>query len=280
MKNPILKIGTLIFFVAFFLSSCQKETLAPQEDSNPISAAKNFSEADQMIDIVELEVTHRATPATPIRDCPRLTWSEPWGTYPNTLIIDYGNTTAGCVGMDGRRYSGQIKVYMSANHYEKGAVRNIRTGNLMVDGVHVAFQREITNMGLDKNAMMYWRVESNGIQVWNDDAATSEVWSSNRVRTLEKGYDTVDDTADDVFAITGQSKGITREGRALSSHITTSLLKRVDCRWIVAGVESFKLEGQDGDWKVNFGDGVCDNKAMVTTPEGTMVAIVVDPFWR
>jgi hypothetical protein len=279
MKNRILKFSTLTFFLLFFLASCKKETVEPQ-DNSPLAAARDASMAHTMMDVVEDEAIYRMSPATPISDCPRITWSEPWGTYPNTLIIDYGNTTAGCKGADGRNYSGQIKVYMSANYYDKGAMRIIRTGNLVIDGVAIQFAREITNAGLDKNANMFWKVESNGAQMWRDDASTTSVWSSSRVRTLEKGAETMDDTADDVFAITGQSKGTTPEGRAMYSHITHSLMKRVDCKWIVSGIEVFTLQGQDGDWKVNFGDGVCDAQATITSPEGEMEVIKLDGFWR
>lgn len=65
-----------------------------------------------------------------------------------------------------------------------------------------------------------------------------------------------------------------------SAAISRSHIKLNGCRWLVSGVENFALEGQDGEWKVDFGDGVCDNKALVTEPSGNVVAIVVDGFWR
>jgi hypothetical protein len=262
MKKHILKFAALATLMLLFVTSCQKDSV--EGDDTQISASQTSSDAGGMIEQIEDEAAYRMSPSTAVTGCPTVTWSADRSTFPNTCTIDYGT---GCIDRHGREVSGKITVDVSAAYFEAASVRVTHTENLTVDGNSIAFTRTVTNQGLNSSNQMFWTVVVNGTRVRASDS-TEATWSANRVRTMTAGLETEDNLEDDVHEITGTATGVCHRGNTFTSTITTPLVKRGDCQWIVSGVEVTTAEGRRGERTLDFGDGSCDDKGTITLRNG------------
>ena len=67
--------------------------------------------------------------------------------------------------------------------------------------------------------------------------------------------------------------------KSFSSLIIEPLLKKRNCRWIVSGVKQITTEA--GTYTIDYGDGVCNPFAIVTTPDGETKEIhLFRKFWK
>jgi hypothetical protein len=263
MKKHMLYALVAVF--TLFVTACQKENL--ESDDAQVSASQSSSESASLVEEAEDEAAYRMLSTTSTTGCPTITWAADRGTFPNTCTIDFGT---GCTGRNGHEISGQITVEVSAPYFDQGSVRTTSTSNLTIDGNAVAFTRNVTNQGLNSNEQMYWTVEVSGTRVRDCDNAQA-TWSASRTRTMTAGLETEEVLEDDVYEITGGATGISHKGHPFTSTITTPLIKRGDCRWIVSGVETMTGEGRRGQQvqrSLDFGDGSCDDKGILTLGNG------------
>jgi len=83
-----------------------------------------------------------------------------------------------------------------------------------------------------------------------------------RVNTWTDGFSTPLDIWDDVFAIEGEATGVNRQGNAYTHTITSALVIKNTCRWIVEGIIELKVK--DKVAVLDYGMGECDNDATIT----------------
>lgn len=262
MKKHIVKFAALAFVLSFFVTSCQKDSV--EANDTQISGAQSSSETSGMVEDMSDEAEFRMAPNTPITGCPAISSAATQGTFPNTITIDYGT---GCTGQNGRLIAGKIIIDITGGYWTQGAVRTAHTDGLTVDGNTLEFTRTVTNMGLNASDQMYWTVEVSGTRTKAADGKTA-TWTASRVRTMIEGQATTEDMLDDVYEITGSGTGTCHMGKSFTSTITTPLIKRADCQWVVSGVEQITGEGRRGNRSLDFGDGTCDDKGTVTLPNG------------
>jgi hypothetical protein len=262
MKKHIVKFAALALLGSLFMTSCQKDSV--ETDDAQISAAQSSSETSGMVEDMSDEAEFRLSPSTLATGCPTITYAVPQGQFPNTITIDFGT---GCTGRNGRVIAGQIIVDITNDYFAAGSVRTTHTEDLTVDGNSLAYTRTVTNQGVNGVGQMYWTVEVTGTRARATDGSTG-TWTASRVRTLIEGQESTEDMLDDVYEITGSGTGTCPEGRSFTTTITTPLVKRADCRWIVSGVEQFTVDGRTGTRTLDFGDGSCDDKGTITTRNG------------
>ncbi len=108
-----------------------------------------------------------------------------------------------------------------------------------------------------------------------DISITTEMGTVTRVgnRTVEiiEGADTRT-YKDDVRSITG-SYTYTGLQDTFEVAITSALIKRADCRFIVSGIKTYTTS--EGTTTLDYGDGTCDEFATVTLPDGTENQIIL-----
>ncbi len=83
-----------------------------------------------------------------------------------------------------------------------------------------------------------------------------------RVRTWTAGYNTPAVIADDEYSLTGSASGINRRGNSYVHTITSPLILKMNCRWIVQGIIEFVANNQTA--VLDYGDGTCDRIATLT----------------
>lgn len=265
MKTHITQYA-LLFALVIGITSCKKEIVEATDESAPaLSSAQSQEQGDD----IDAEAAFRLDPSQSASGCPTLTWAQPRGTYPNTLTIDFGT---GCTGYNGRVKSGQIIVEETGAYHDIGSVRTVTPQDFYVDDYHIEGSRTVTNAGLNEESQMYWTIAVEHT-VTNPEGGVA-TWTANRVRTLIEGGDT-EGCMDNVISTTGGASGVAPNGEAFTSTITSPLIKRMDCRWPVSGVEELSIEGRDGVRTIDFGNGECDDKATVTTPNGDTREITI-----
>ena len=72
---------------------------------------------------------------------------------------------------------------------------------------------------------------------------------------------------DDIYYISGSSNGINSNNRSYTITITDQLEKQMGCKWVKSG--SMQIQPENLNTRIlDFGDGTCDNDAIVTISHG------------
>lgn len=271
MKFSFVKISAMLAMV-FFLASCEKEEL----ETNDSESAQTTLNAEGLMEDVENEVALRTSPdyTSSSTDCPTITHLNTPGTFPNTITIDYG--TDGCVGPHGGLRKGQIVIEVSDNYFTTGSVRSVTPVNFSVNDWLVEGNRVVTNLGENSDGNLHWSVEVSNAKITDPDGAFAS-WDASRIRTLIEGANN-ETVEDDVYEITGGSSGVGRRGHEFTATITVPLIKPMSCQWIVSGVREVtvtKDEQRERTRTLDFGNGECDDKAILTFPNGTQREITI-----
>jgi hypothetical protein len=185
--------------------------------------------------------------------------------FPVRVTIDFG---AGCTGPDGRTRKGKIITTYTKRLLLPGAVATTTFDGYYINNVKVEGTHKITNVSTDNK--FSFKIEISG-KLTNADGNYRE-WSSVKTLTMVEGSTTIT-PQDDVFSLTGTATGIVKKADKLyqwSTEITSPLIKRFNCRWIVQG----SITHKKGDTRVsvlNYGEGDCDNQASLTVNSQTRI---------
>ncbi|MEM7105354.1 MAG: hypothetical protein AAF502_19605 [Bacteroidota bacterium] len=262
------QLFSVLALALLILSSCNKEEAITELTETTTST--DFLKMEQLYDDIEYEADYRMEEKsgtfedgkyTKDDDCPTLTWSAPPGTFPNTLVIDFGT---GCTSASGSTKAGQIVVNQSDPMPTVGAVRTITLVNFSINGIQIEGTKSLTNNGPVGPAQRSFTRTLVGGQVTflNGDVATKDA-----TRTLSQldglGTDTF---IDDIFAITGGSQGVNRNGVPYSTNITEPLIKERNCHWLISGVRDMTFGPFSRS--IDYGNGFCDPFAVVTNGQG------------
>ncbi|MFN0013939.1 MAG: hypothetical protein ACKVU2_05270 [Saprospiraceae bacterium] len=261
MKNARLLLIALLMGATYF-QSCKKDDDIDLVTSEDLAMSEDFSE---QIDLAaDVAVEERGGGST----CPTVTLAQPWGTWPNTITIDYGST--GCTGPNGDHFlKGKIIITQSAEMFTPGAVRTKTFENFFVDDVQVSGTKTRTNNG--KDAAGNWsftKTATNMAHLYPD--GTSTTWNRTHTATLIQGGDTPTHW-DNVWSVIGNASGTNRNGKAVTAVILEPLIKKALCRWISEGVVEHTRDGKTAS--LDFGNGTCDRFGQLTLPNGDTVTI-------
>ncbi|MCB9233865.1 MAG: hypothetical protein H6581_19570 [Bacteroidia bacterium] len=260
MKNFIWKIASLLAVVAF-LNACTPDQITQDlsaDSPEDLAAVENvLQDADDMAAFKMAPGSTEDTNTT----CPTATWANEQGTFPNTLTLDFGD---GCVcGRTQRVKAGKLIITQTDDFTKEGAVRTITPENFTVDGATLEGVRTVTHLGFTESGMPSYGVEVTAKLTFASGKSVS--WEASRVRTWIEGYLT-EEVEDDVFSITGGSTGTNQCGTEFTSTITEPLIASRSCQWITQGVRTLTTER--GTRTLDFGDGTCDNDAVITLKNG------------
>jgi hypothetical protein len=263
MKKSFFLLAALLMGIALF-QSCKKDA---SEDLDVITSedlATNEDFSEQIDLAADVAIEERGGGGT----CPVVTLAQPWGTWPNTITIDYGTT--GCTGPNGDHLlKGKIIIVQSNEMFTAGAVRTKTFENFFVDDVQVSGSKSWTNNGKDAAGdWSYTKTATNMLLSFQD--GTSTTWNHTHTSTLIQGGGTPTHW-DNVWSSTGSSTGTNRNGISYSSTIIEPLIKKATCRWISEGVTELTRDGKTST--LDFGNGTCDRFGKLTLPNGNTVTI-------
>lgn len=268
MKKSILFLIAL-FAVTSIFNACKKsdDTRANDADiatSEDLATNEDFSEEIDFAADVAIEERGGGNP------CPVVTLAQPWGTWPNTITIDYG--TDGCAGPNGDHLlKGKIIIQQSAEMFTAGAVRSKTFDNFFVDDVQVQGAKSWTNNGQDASGNWSYTKIATDMKLLYPDG-TSTTWNHTHTSTLIQGGATPTHW-DNVWSTSGNTTGVNRNGVAVSSTILEPLIKKATCRWISEGLVEFTRG--DKTATLDFGNGTCDRFGTLTTANGDVFTILL-----
>ena len=191
--------------------------------------------------------------------------------FPVKVVMDFGT---GCTGRDGRTRSGKIITVYSKRLMFPGATATTIFDGFTVDSIKVQGTHTITNQGespVTVNCPTYkWKVTVERAKLTKPNGNYIECNSAKTVTQIE-GKCTPYLPIDDAFEIAGNANGKVKRGDYLiawNSEITSPLIKKFTCRWVVKGIiRIVRLNlTSNSPWvaAINYGPGTCDNQAVAS----------------
>jgi hypothetical protein len=196
--------------------------------------------------------------------CANVTLLSNAGSFPDTLIVDFG---AGCTSADNIARSGSITYIFSGKLSTTGTTISATFDNYKVAGYQLGGTYSLLNSTTGSTLSLTTSVTDGTITYPNDSSYT---FSGTKIVTLASG--TPPDISTFVFNVTG---GYTitnvNTGESLAVTVTTPLEKKEACKYVDAGVAAFVYTkgALTVDGTLNYGDGTCDNSAVVTIGAAT-----------
>jgi len=286
MKFSLASFSTgCCLIAALIFSSCKKETsvqspVVNAEESQTLTeenaaADAEYDEvteigllvaADLEVSASELNEAPGTTAGTGIRirthifkelafklgPCTEVT--ESGETFPKTITINYGD---GCMCRDGKFRKGAVAFYFTAPLRRSGSVLTITLRDYYVNRAHIEGIKTVTNLNAEGVHKFSVRIE-NGKISWPNGRGFS--YEGNKVVTQIQGMESIT-VRDDVYELSGRSKTIYANGVIVIKNTETPLIKKISCSWLVQGMLKTKIN--EKSFFINFGNGDCDNKAIL-----------------
>lgn len=275
MKKHIL-LGLMTLALGIAITACNKgnEDQDFNDETVSVATSEDLLTLQDAVEDTEDEINLLETRGeNEDGACPVIT-IVPNPSFPARIVtIDYGE---GCEGANGRVRSGKIIIEYTEALTQEGAERKVTYENFTMDDARVEGTRVLTNNGPNEQGYITFTHAVEMTITYPDGSQAS--WTASHQRTQIAGTGTMF-PFDDVFSITGQAAGTNRNGRSFSSIIIQPLVKRRNCRWIEAGVQQITVNN-DKTLTINFGDGGCDNDALVTLPNGQTRQVKIRAWWR
>ncbi len=186
--------------------------------------------------------------------------------------IDFGE---GCELPNGNILSGII--YLS---YEKDMGLATKTlaldlENFTFNGVAVEGGASIVRMRANENGNPQSEANASYNATWPDGSTAS--FTGNRTREWIEGYGS-GFWGDNVFLISGKGTFTGKMGNVFVKETISPLRRELACRFIVSGV--LEISRNDLTASLDFGDGSCDAKGLLTYPDGETEEIFLRRFLR
>lgn len=190
-------------------------------------------------------------------DCATVTVSSE--SFPKEIIIDYGD---GCSGRQGMGRTGVITIQMSDTITVEGAVYTVTYDSVSVGNKQIELTATKTNEG--QNEAGNWVISSETVMsittVTGEETIVSLREFSEQKEWLS-GFGTPE-TEDDQFLKSGGGTITINDELTFMRNITEPVFIDRTCRYPMSGV--VKITRGDEEMTIDYGDGECDNIAIVT----------------
>lgn len=274
MKKNLYQLIALGFLILF--TSCEETSIAPEEnviamDDVTAEAFIDYAEEDinelvidLMDDIRTGAITGQAAndrkrfrPFAGKYSCAEITKTD------GLVTIDFGE---GCENADGVVRSGMIVISYTDARHVSGAQITTTFDNFTVIGIVVEGTRTLTNIsnGTERQRAFEVSIEDGKI-TFPDETYRTFAGSKTRTWSFDESSEEV------VLSVSGGMNGINRSGESFYNEITEELIYKKSCRQVgtkipVSGIRM--LTKNDAVFVLDYGDGSCDNVALLTLPNG------------
>ena len=170
-----------------------------------------------------------------------------------------------CEDKRGDTISGTITIVKSTSETDRS--RTVTFTDFSVNGYVVNGTKTFEYTAVNENGVPQIEGTKN-LTIETDEGTITK--SGTRLVEITSGGDT-DTHSDDERTITGSSTLTDAEGTTRAVEITTPLVKPAECRYISQGVKEISVDGETST--LDYGDGTCDNLAILTEADGTVTEI-------
>lgn len=185
--------------------------------------------------------------------------------YPIVITIEYGDSTA---TKKGRVLSGTVIIELSGKKGTDGSTRTISYIGCSIDSIGIE-GTSIQSFTSDSTEARQMNISSDLTFTLADGTIVTRV--EDTVREWLTVQDTLLENTYDKVQITGLIQVVSSTGDAYERLITEPLIKLEDCRHPVQGIVEYRFNGSLVA-ELNYGEGTCDNLALLTT-EGETIEI-------
>jgi hypothetical protein len=260
MKAKILVFSLM---ATFFFISCNKEetTLATPINAADVSEnAKIDLISDDVLQIVESQSNETEFAGRGaenfLSDCARIITLEQVGnTW--TRTVDFGDVN--CSLLNGNMVRGKIIISFTNDFNASTRTISYTFDNFYHNDRHIEGNRTVVKTIL-ANGHPQATINLNLTVTNLNGGVYTRV--GNRVREFTEGYNTPFNVSDNVFSITGSWTTTLPSGIVHTATITTPIIKKMNCQYIVSGTVSIVRNTNTA--VLDYGNGDCDANATVT----------------
>ncbi len=184
--------------------------------------------------------------------------------------IDFGE---GCELPNGNVLSGIIFLSYSKDMELATNTLSLSLENFTFNGVAIEGAASILRMRANENGNPQSDADASFSATWPNGETAS--FTGERTREWIEGYGS-GFWGDNVYLISGKGTFIGPMGNVFVKETVTPLRRELACRFIVSGV--LNLSRNDATASLDFGDGSCDAKGILTRPDGTTEEIFLRRF--
>lgn len=278
MKTNRLPLGMLAIFVLTLLfTACSKdeETTVTEDNTVELTAeqSKQNAEADQATDevfqLIELAYAeneeNEGRAASLFTDCVTITISSENGV--TFVTLDFG---FGCVLNNGALVSGIINLtygpVIAGTRTITYTFENFTYNNKEIAGGGTIYRERNNANGNPQSTV------NKAIQITFPNGLVAQV-TGTRVAEWIEGVGS-GSWMDNVYLITGDRDIDFSTGFTHNAIVTVPLRKEATCPHFVSGV--IEITRNLGTGTLDFGDGICDNIAVLTLGNGTEITIILN----
>lgn len=259
-----------LFFVGCSNEEGEDEVLFETEAVITVTELNYSDEAEQMSDDIaeivedvyvsdEISTTSKTTFFSDyLPDCVTVTTVETDTTKEKT--IDFGE---GCELRNGNLLAGSIQMSYSLDMEAASKTIMVRLQDFTFNNVALQGSKSVVRVRSNANGNPQSTATRNYDATWPDGETAS--FSGTRTREWIEGFGT-GFWGDNVFEITGNGTFTNKAGNTYAKEITTPLRREMSCRFIVSGV--VEITRSDATATLDFGDGSCDARGILTQPDG------------
>ncbi|WP_343487693.1 hypothetical protein [Allomuricauda sp. d1] len=186
--------------------------------------------------------------------------------------IDFGE---GCELPNGNVLSGIIQLSYEKDMEAASKSLALSLQNFTFNGVSVEGGADILRVRANANGNPQGTANADFSATWPEGETAS--FTGTRTREWIEGYGS-GFWGDNVFLITGNGTYTGKLGNVFSKVVTEPLRREMACRFIVSGVLDISRNGATAS--LDFGDGSCDAKGVLTYPDGSSEEIFLRRFFK
>ena len=181
--------------------------------------------------------------------------------YPKEIIIDYGE---GCVGRAGLEKKGIITVQISDTITEPGATYTVTFKDVTIGHRQVNRTATVTNEGQNGDGNWVISLQSETTVNYGDTLIVTRVFEGGK--EWLSGFETPE-VDDDQFYRTGGGTITVNDELVFERTITDAIFFDRACMFPLSGIIEITKDGEL--MVIDFGDGACDNIAVVSKERET-----------
>lgn len=281
LNFPALMLVALVAFV-----SCNKEDSAeidsPEEQTFEVAELQASDESEMISEEVigiaedvyatdEILTTSKGSYASDLLpDCVTITTVITSTSKEKT--IDFGD---GCELPNGNVLSGIIFLSYLKDMDLATKTLSLSLENFTFNGVSVEGSASVERMRSNENGNPQSDAVADFSAEWPDGSTAS--FTGNRTREWIEGYGS-GFWGDNVFLISGKGTYTGPAGNVFMKETITPLRREMACRFIVSGV--LEISRNETTVSLDFGDGSCDAKGILTYPDGSSEEIFLRRFFN
>lgn len=258
MKNWKLNL-VVVAFMGMGVISCDKQLMSVLDVANSesdVQMTASTQNVDEDVDAVSFNNT--GIKAAVLQDrLPQGATITDSGedAYPRTLTLDFGDGTTDrkkCIK------KGSIIITLTDDMAKVGAVRTVTFKDFSTKGRQMTGTKTMTTVSISDQGQPSFALEANLKMVDKKGNVMTRMLTGTS--TWEAGFGD-DDISNDVFFLKGTAS-MQRNEQAFTRTIVSALKIDRSCDFILEGVVELNKDGEISS--IDFGDGTCDELAMLT----------------